>query len=157
MGRVETSILDVSHVDTRHHRIGLGHHAQKADGQKPHPEPEQERDPCLRNDYQGKTYEPCREQQLTFRAQQQVRSIQSPMNRNSPQFVHYRTTAELLLKRVLRTLFEPTRSAITRTSIAPRRANSLISPPQISIPPQTTIPMIDTAIATGPLSELCRV
>ncbi|MNO96159.1 hypothetical protein D3C76_878210 [compost metagenome] len=59
-------------------------------------------------------------------------------------------------KKPVMMLFAPTISAITSTRKISVRKNPLRSPPKISTPPATTMPMIERAKATGPVTDVRR-
>ena len=101
------------------------------------------RDEVEARNWQARANDSRDHDRFAFTAEEEVWPVKSPMDRGAPQLAH-QTTAPVL-KSVLRMFVADTRSAMTSTSIMMRRANSLISPPKISMAPVMTTPISETA------------
>nr|GEU28173.1 hypothetical protein [Tanacetum cinerariifolium] len=171
-------VAPVAHVHEAQLRIGLGHQPAQVQRAEPQQQADHRGTQFLRAENQRERHHAGKHHQLPVAAHEQVLAVAGPADRNRAQghdhATRFASAAAMWRsgspetscnaaisaprpKKVLITFCAPTSSAITSTRKIRVRKKPLRSPPKISTPPAMTMPMIESAKATGPVTELRRL
>ena len=147
-------MVKLAQIDLAHHWIGLRHHAKDADQKEPEADAHGESHEVRARRGQPGAGDGGRQHRLALAAEKKVLPVERAIERRAAQPAHQSTAP--LVKSVVKMVLAWTRRATTSTIMITRRANSLISPPKISMAPVTTMPIKEIASATGPF-RLSRI
>ncbi len=147
-------MVKLAQIDLAHHGIGLRHHAKDADQEEPEADADGQSHEVGARRGQPGAGDGGRQHRLALAAEKKVLPVERAIERRAAQPAHQSTAP--VVKSVVKMVLAWTRRATTSTIMITRRANSLISPPKISMAPVTTMPIKEIASATGPF-RLSRI